>query len=186
MRNVVVTEYVTLDGIMEEPGMWSLPFFSDEAAKFKYDELFASDALLLGRVTYQGFASAWPTMEGTGDFGERMNSVAKYVVSATLDEATWNNSTIIKGNIAEAVIALKQQPGQDILVAGSAELVQLLMHHGLVDEYRIMLHPIVLGNGKRLFRDGSDTRTLKLVDTKTTSTGITILTYQPAEKESAN
>ena len=185
MRNLIVTEYMSLDGVMEEPGTWSFPFWNDEAAVFKYEELFASDALLLGRVTYEGFASAWPTMTGTGDFGERMNGIAKYVVSSTLDEATWNNSQIIKGNIAEAVAALKQQPGQDILIAGSAQLVHLLMQHDLVDEYRIMLHPIVLGSGKRLFREGSDTRTLKLADTKTTSTGVTILTYYSAAKEAA-
>jgi dihydrofolate reductase len=177
MRKLVVTEYVTLDGVMEEPGVWSFPFFSDDAAKFKYDELFASDALLLGRVTYEGFAKAWPTMTGTGDFGERMNSLPKFVVSTTLDEVAWNNSRLIKENVAEEVAALKQQPGQDILVAGSGVLVHTLMQHDLIDEYRIMLHPIVLGSGKRLFRDGNDTKTLRLVETKPLSSGIVVLSY---------
>src|SRR6476660_7209377 len=121
MRKIVATEYVSLDGVMDEPGVWSGPFFNDEAAKFKYDELFASDALLLGRVTYEGFAKSWPTMTGTGDFGERMNGLPKYVVSTTLDEAAWNNSTLIKENVVEEIAKLKQQPGQDILLAGSAQ-----------------------------------------------------------------
>jgi dihydrofolate reductase len=183
MRKLVVTEYVTLDGVMEEPGVWSFPFFSDDAAKFKYDELFASDALLLGRVTYEGFAKAWPTITGTGDFGERMNSLPKFVVSTTLDEVAWNNSRLIKENVAEEVAALKQQPGQDILVAGSGVLVHTLMQHDLIDEYRIMLHPIVLGSGKRLFRDGNDTKTLRLVETKPLSSGIVVLSYQPVRSE---
>jgi dihydrofolate reductase len=182
MRKVVVTEYVSLDGVMDEPGTWSFPFFNDEAAKFKYDELFASDALLLGRVTYQGFAAAWPTMTDTGDFGERMNSMPKYVASRTLDTVEWNAS-LLKGDVAEEVAKLKQQPGQDILVAGSGELVHTLMQHDLIDEYRLMLHPIVLGSGKRLFREGSDTKTLRLVETKPFSSGVVVLTYHPAEKE---
>jgi dihydrofolate reductase len=182
MRKVVVTEYVSLDGVMDEPGTWSFPFFNDEAAKFKYDELFASDALLLGRVTYQGFAAAWPTMTDTGDFGERMNGMPKYVASRTLDTVEWNAS-LLKGDVAEEVAKLKQQPGQDILVAGSGELVHTLMQHDLIDEYRLMLHPIVLGSGKRLFREGSDTKTLRLVDTKPFSSGVVVLTYHPAEKE---
>jgi dihydrofolate reductase len=178
MRKVIATEYVSLDGVMEEPGTWSFPFWNDEAAKYKYDELFASDALLLGRVTYQGFAAAWPTMTDTGDFGERMNSMPKYVASRTLDEVTWNAS-LITGDVAEAVARLKQQPGQDILLAGSGELLHTLMQHDLIDEYRLMVYPIVLGSGKRLFREGSDTKTLRLVGTQTFSSGVVILTYQP-------
>jgi len=183
MRRVVASEYLTLDGVMEEPGNWSFPFWNDEAAKFKYDELFASDALLLGRVTYEGFAKAWPTMTGTGDFGERMNGLPKYVVSTTLDTVGWNNSQLITENVAEEIAKLKQQPGQDILIGGSGELVRTLMPHDLVDEYRIMLYPVVLGSGKRLFQDGIDKKVLRLVDTKTTSTGVVILTYHPAGTE---
>ncbi|MGI8689846.1 MAG: dihydrofolate reductase family protein [Thermomicrobiales bacterium] len=182
MRKVIVTEYVTLDGVMEEPGQWSFQFWNDEAAQFKSDELFASDALLLGRVTYQGFAAAWPSMTGTGEFGEKMNTMHKYVASTTLEEVAWN-ARLITGDVAEAVINLKQQPGQDVLVAGSGVLVHTLMQHDLIDEYRFMVHPIILGSGKRLFREGSDTKTLKLVETKTFSSGVVVLTYQPAGTE---
>ncbi len=159
MRKVIVSEYVTLDGVMEDPGGgeksehggWSFQFWNEEAAKYKFDELFASDALLLGRVTYQGFAKAWPSMTDEHGFADRMNGLPKFVVSTTLEEVEWNNSRLIKGNIAEEVYKLKQQPGQDILVAGSGELVHTLMQHDLIDEYRIMVHPVVLGSGKRLF-----------------------------------
>ena len=185
MRRIVATEYLTLDGVMEEPGKWSSPFWNDEAAKFKHDELFASDALLLGRVTYEGFAKAWPTMTGTGDFGERMNGLPKYVVSTTLETVEWNNSHLIKANVVEEVANLKQQPGMDILLSGSAQLMRTLMEHDLVDEYRIMVYPLILGSGKRLFADGIDTKALRLVGTKTTSTGIAILAYHPARKDAA-
>lgn len=178
MRKVVASEYVTLDGVMEEPGTWSFPFWSDELAKYKYDELFASDALLLGRVTYQGFAAAWPTMTGTGDFGERMNSLPKFVASRTLDTLAWQ-ARLIEGDVADEVARLKQQPGQDILLAGSGELLHTLMEHELIDEYRLIVHPIVLGHGKRLFREGERTTTLRLVETKAVSSGVVILTYQP-------
>jgi dihydrofolate reductase len=181
MRKIVATEYVTLDGVMHEPGEWSGPFFNDEAVKFKYDELFASDALLLGRVTYEGFAKAWPTMTGTGDFGERMNGMPKYVVSTTLKNPEWNNSHVISGNVVEAISKLKQEPGQDILLAGSGVLLHTLMEHDLVDEYRLMLHPIVLGSGKRLFENENQTKTLKLVETKPFASGIVVLTYHPAQ-----
>ncbi len=191
MRKVVVSEYVTLDGVMEDPGGaegfehggWSFQFWNEEAAKFKFDELFASDALLLGRVTYQGFAKAWPSMTDEAGFADRMNSLPKFVVSTTLEEVAWNNSRLIKGNIAEEVYKLKQQPGQDILIAGSGELVHTLMQHDLIDEYRLMVYPVVLGSGKRLFRDGSDTTVLRLVETKTFSSGVVVLSYQSAGKE---
>jgi dihydrofolate reductase len=182
MRKIVATEYVTLDGVMEEPGHWSMQFWNDEAGKFKYEELFASDALLLGRITYEGFAAAWPTMTDTGEFGERMNGLPKYVVSKTLQNLTWNNSNLIKGDLVEEISALKQQPGQDILLSGSGQLVRALMQHDLIDEYRFMLHPIVLGKGKRLFTDNSTAKVLKLVGTKTFSSGIVVLTYYPVEK----
>ncbi len=190
MRKVIVSEYVTLDGVMEDPGGgekskhggWSFKFWNEEAAKYKYDELFASDALLLGRVTYQGFAKAWPSMTDEQGFAARMNSIPKYVVSKTLKQLDWNNSTLIKGNIPEEVQKLKQQPGQDILVAGSCELVHTLMQHDLIDEYRLMVHPVVLGSGKRLFREGNNKKTLTLVGTKTFSSGIVAITYQPAKK----
>jgi dihydrofolate reductase len=180
MRRIVATEYVSLDGIMEEPGQWSFPFWSEEAARFKYDELFASDALLLGRLTYEGFARAWPTMTGTGEFGERMNGLPKYVVSTTLDAAEWNNSHLIKGDVPQAVAELKQQPGRDILLAGSGVLLRTLMQHDLVDEYRLMVHPIILGSGRRLFGDEGERKALRLVETRTFGSGVVVLRYEPA------
>lgn len=181
MRNVIVSEYVTLDGIMEEPGTWSFPFWNEEASQFKFDELFAADALLLGRVTYQGFANAWPNMEGTGEYGERMNSLPKYVASRTLSELEWN-ARLLTGDLDEAVSRLKQEDGQDLLVFGSGQLVHQLQQHNLIDEYRLMVHPILLGSGKRLFREGSEQQVLKLVDTKTFSSGTVVLSYQPAKR----
>src|SRR5437868_11041158 len=177
---LVATEYLSLDGVMEEPGQWSFPFFSEDAGKFKYDELFASDALLLGRLTYEGFAAAWPTMTGTGDFGEKMNSMPKYVVSATLDRVEWTGSTLIKGDVAEEVRKLKQKPGSDLLLAGSAQLFNALMAANLIDLYRFMVHPVVLGEGKRLFTGGVNEKALKLTNTETFSSGIVILEYEPA------
>jgi dihydrofolate reductase len=192
MGKIVVTEFITLDGVIEAPGGgeafahagWSFKFNrGDEGDKFKYDELMAADVQLLGRVTYQGFAAAWPTIEA-GDFGERMNGMPKYVVSRTLKpaDATWTNSTLITGDdIPGQIKRLKDQVARDILVAGSAQLVRSLAQHELVDEYRLMLFPVVLGSGKRLFGDGSTHQTLRLVDSKQVGPeGITILTYQPA------
>jgi dihydrofolate reductase len=179
MRKLVVTEYVSLDGVFEEPGHWSGPFFDDEAGKFKYDELFESDAQLLGRLTYEGFAAAWPNFTDEMGFADRMNTMPKYVVSTTLQKADWNNSHIIRGNVPEEVAKLKQQDGKNILVAGSGKLVETLLAHGLVDEFRFMLHPIVLGKGKRLFRDGIDSTVMNLVATKPLASGIVILTYEP-------
>lgn len=179
MRKVIVSMFLTLDGVMEAPDKWSFQFWSEEAAKFKFDELFASDALLLGRVTYQGFADAWPSMTDEEGFADRMNSLPKFVVSTTLEEVEWNNSRLIKGNIAEEVYKLKQQPGQDILIFGSGDLVHTLMQHDLIDEYRIMIFPVVVGSGKRLFKDGSETKVLRLVETKTFNSGVVVLTYEP-------
>lgn len=178
-RRVVASTYVTLDGFIDEPGRWSFPFWCEEAAQFKATELRASEALLLGRITYEGFAGAWPTMEGTGDFGEKMNSMPKYVASRTLKTATWN-ATVIEGNVAEAVRALKAEDGGDLLIGGSGQLIDYLTGHGLIDEYRLMIHPIILGDGtKRLF-DHVPRRTLKLVDSVTFPTGVVVHTYHPA------
>ena len=188
MGKIVATEFMTLDGVMEAPGGedslgalggWSFLFWNDEAMKFKFDELFASDALLLGRKTYEIFAAAWPSITDETGFADQMNSLPKYVVSTTLKAAEWNPSSLINTHVAETVSRLKQQHGQDILICGSADLVNTLMEHDLIDEYRIMLFPIVLGKGKRLFSDGNH-KTLKLTDTKTLSSGVAILTYQPA------
>jgi len=178
-RKVVASTYVTLDGFIDEPGMWSFPFWSDEASQFKARELWAGDALLLGRLTYEGFAAAWPTMEGTGEFGEKMNSMPKYVASRTLDTATWN-ATIIKGDVAAEVRKLKEQDGGDLLIAGSGQLIDFLTGHDLIDEYRLMVYPFMLGNGtKRLFNN-VPRRTLTLVDTVAFPTGVMVNTYHPS------
>jgi dihydrofolate reductase len=184
MRKVVVSEFVSLDGVMEAPDKWHFQFWHEDMGRYKYDELFASDALLLGRVTYQGFAAAWPSMTDEAGFADRMNSLPKFVVSTTLEEPLeWNNSCLIKENVAQEVSRLKQQPGQDILIYGSADLVHTLMQHDLIDEYRIMVHPVVVGSGKRLFRDGSDTKVLRLVETKMLGPDVVVLSYQPAGNE---
>ncbi|HEX4713582.1 MAG TPA: dihydrofolate reductase family protein [Ktedonobacteraceae bacterium] len=179
MRKIIVSEFTTLDGVIEAPNQWSFQSGrSEDQLKFKWDELFACDALLLGRVTYQEFAAAWPGMPGTGDYGERMNSLPKYVVSTTLSEMTWNAS-LIKGNLAEEISKLKQQPGQDILIFGSGTLVNQLTQQDLIDEYRLMVFPVAVGSGKRLFREGSEKKMLKLVETRTFSSGVVVLTYHP-------
>jgi dihydrofolate reductase len=190
MGKLVVTEFITLDGVIEAPGGgeafelggWAFKFNrGDDGDKFKVDELMAADAQLLGRVTYTGFAQAWPTMN-TDPFGQKMNSMPKYVVSTTLSEAdaTWTNSTVIRDDVAGQVARLKQQVAGDIVVAGSAQLARSLAEYGLVDQYRLMVFPIVLGSGKRLFGDGSPSVTLRLVDTKPVGPdGVVILTYAP-------
>ena len=179
MRKVIVSEFITLDGVVERPEKWNGDAWNDEIEKFKSDELFASDALLLGRVTYEIFAGSWPERSNDDPFTNRMNSLPKFVASKTLKKVEWNNATLIKGNVAEEVAQLKQQPGKDILVGGSGALVQMLMQHNLVDEYRLLVYPLVLGSGKRFFVDGNK-MTLKLIDTKPFSTGVVALTYTPA------
>lgn len=177
-RKVVASIYVTLDGYIDEPGEWSFPFWSEEAAQFKARELMASDALLLGRRTYEGFAAVWPTMEA-GEFGEKMNRMPKYVASRTLDTATWN-ATIITRDVAETVRTLTQEDGGDLLIAGSGQLIDYLTGHDLIDEYRLMVHPIILGTGtKRLFAT-VPRRTLTLVDSMRFPTGVVVQTYHPA------
>jgi dihydrofolate reductase len=194
MGKVVVSEFLSVDGVMEDPGGseefehggWAFQFDrGPEGDKFKLDELLASDALLLGRVTYEGFAAAWPGRTDEFGFADKFNNMPKYVVSTTLQEPLeWNNSILIKGNVAEEVSRLKQQPGGDILVNGSAQLVNTLMEHDLIDEYRLMVFPIVLGTGKRLFGEVGQTKALRLVDTQPVGPdGVLILTYQPAQGE---
>jgi dihydrofolate reductase len=178
MRRIVWSEYVSLDGVVDEPGKWSIPYFSDDLAKYKTDELWACDALLLGRVTYEGFASAWPTMEDVeGDFAVRMNTLPKYVVSTTLEKADWNNSTIIRENVPDEVARLKEQPGDNILIGGSDSLARTLLEHKLIDEVRMLVHPIAVGFGRRLFDGGDGSLGLKLVDTQSFDSGVVALTY---------
>ena len=185
MARIVLTEFISLDGVMEEP-RWTFQFErGPEGAKFKFDELFAADAMLLGRVTYQAFAEAWPSM-GTDDFGKRMNSIPKYVVSSTLTdaEATWGDTTVIRGDAAAEIAKLKAKPGRDLLVGGSCQLAHTLIQHGLVDEYRLMLFPIVLGAGQRLFPDEMGApATLALTDATPDRDGVMLLRYHPAPAE---
>jgi dihydrofolate reductase len=183
MRKVVVSTYVTLDGVMEDPA-WSAPYWSDEAQRFAHDQLFGSDALLLGRRTYELFAASWPTrewIEREGDFAERMNGLPKFVASTSLEEPLeWQNSSLLKGDVAEEVRKLKDEAGQDILMYSSVELMHTLMQDDLIDEYRIWVHPLVLGSGGRLFKDGIDKVELKLADTTTLPNGVVVLAYQRA------
>ncbi len=176
MRKVIVTEFLTLDGVMEEPTPWQSGY-SPDSGQFKYDELFQSDALLLGRVTYEGFVQYWPTATGTGRFGERMNSLPKFVATTTLKSLEWN-ATALEGDVVAAVEALKRQEGQNLLVYGSGTFVQTLLRHGLVDELRLMVYPLVLGSGKRLF-SGGDRLPLKLAASRDLGAGVLLLTYKP-------
>jgi class 3 adenylate cyclase len=189
MRRLIASEFITLDGVIEAPGdeehrdgknAWALRGASEEQQRFKIEELFAADALLLGRVTYQIFAAFWPTAPEDQGFADRINGMKKYVVSTTLNDATWSNTSIVRGNVTEEVGRLKEQSGGDILIHGSSDLVNSLMKHDLIDEYRLMLFPVVLGSGKRLFRDESDTSHLELVGTRAFSSGVVLLTYRPA------
>ncbi len=177
---LVATEYLSLDGVFEEPGRWSGPFFTDEAAQFKWQDLQASDALLLGRKTYEGFAAAWPAMKDEAGFADRMNSVPKYVVSSTAGKLEWQGSTLIRGDLTEEVRKLKREPGKDLLLSGSAQLFSALQQENLIDLYRFMLHPVVLGNGRRLFAPGFNQKAFELRHTLAFSSGIVILEYQPA------
>ncbi len=178
MSKLIVTEYVSLDGVMEEPA-WTGPYFDEDLAKLQQDLLFASDALLLGRVTYEGFAAAWPSMTDEAGFADRMNSLPKHVASTTLEGPLDWNASLIEGSVAEEVSRLKEQPGQNLLIYGSADLVNTLVQHDLVDEYRLMVFPVVLGSGKRIFADLPETKALELVDSKTTGSGVVVLTYEP-------
>jgi dihydrofolate reductase len=184
---IVVTEFVSLDGVMEDPGgsedfkhgAWSFEFDrGEEGNRFKLDETLDSDALLLGRVTYEGFAESWPSREG--EFADKFNSMPKFVVSSTLDKAPWNNSTVLKGDVVEQVSRLREERDGNVVVHGSAQLVQTLIEHDLLDELRLMVFPVVIGSGKRLFGDTTDKKPLQLVDSKTVGEGIAILIYRPA------
>ena len=184
MRKVVVSEFVSLDGVMENPG-WTLQFESEDRDRFKFDELAAADALLLGRKTYEGFAAAWPGMaEETGEYGAWMNGYPKHVASTTLEEPLEWNASLIGPDLPKEISGLKDRPGKDILVFGSADLVNALTQHDLVDEYRLMIEPILLGGGKRLFPDDGRSRPLKLVSTTTSSTGVHVCTYHPGGSSS--
>ncbi|MEA2362032.1 MAG: hypothetical protein QOD71_1177 [Thermoleophilaceae bacterium] len=188
MGRIVVTEFVSLDGVVEDPGGsegyrhggWSFEFSrGEEGDKFKLDETMEAEALLLGRVTYEGFAAAWPSRDD--EFADKFNNMPKYVVSSTLEDPDWNNSTVLKGDVAEEVAKLKAEQDGDIVVHGSAQLAQALIENDLVDELRLMVFPVVLGSGKRLFGEVSDKKTLRLTDSKMVGDGVAILTYEPIE-----
>lgn len=190
MRKVIASEFVTLDGVMEDPGGaekferggWAFQFNRGPAGdKFKLDEAMAAGALLLGRLTYEGFAASWPTQ--TGDFADKMNSMPKHVVSTTLEGVKWNNSHLIKSHVVEEVSELKAMPGGDILIAGSGRLVHTLMQHDLVDELRLMVFPVILGKGKRLFGEGNQKIALQLVESRPVGSGVLILVYGPERKQ---
>jgi dihydrofolate reductase len=186
MGRIIVTEFVSLDGVVEDPGGsedfkysgWSLEINrGDEGEQFKLDETLASEAQLLGRVTYEGFASSWPSREG--EFADKFNTMPKYVVSSTLDEPAWENTTVLKGDVVEEAAKLRQELDGDIVVHGSPQLVQTLLDHDLVDELRLMVFPVVLGSGKRLFGETGDKKPLELVDSKVVGDGVGIQVYQP-------
>jgi dihydrofolate reductase len=187
---IVVTEFMSLDGVVEDPGGaedfrhsgWSFEIArGDEGDQFKLDETMASEALLLGRVTYEGFAEAWPSREG--EFADKFNTMPKYVVSSTLEKPKWTNTTVLKGNVAEEVSKLRDELDGDIVVHGSVRLVQALIEHDLVDELRLMVFPLVLGTGKRLFGETSDKKPLRLVDSKVVGDGVAILIFRRAGDE---
>jgi dihydrofolate reductase len=187
MRKLIVTEFVSLDGVMEAPGGepgyqhsgWVMPFQSEGQMKYKLDETLEAGALLLGRVTYEGFSAAWP--ERDGPFADKMNAMPKYVVSATLKNPEWNNTTVLQGDLVDEVAKLKEGDGGPVLVAGSRTLVHALYDRGLVDEYRLMVFPVILGSGRRVFPDdAADKTVLELTDTQAFSSGVTVQSYKPA------
>ncbi len=184
-RKIVAGLFISLDGVVEAPHEWHFPYFNDEMGEAVDSQIAAADTMLLGRVTYQEFAAYWPHQGSEVELADHMNTTPKLVVSTTLDRVEWQNSTLIKGNVAEELTRRKQQPGKDISITGSATLVRSLLRDGLLDELRLLVHPIVVGLGKRLFEQGSDQTALKLVESKTFSTGVLYLTYKPAAKEEA-
>jgi dihydrofolate reductase len=194
MRRVVVNNSVTLDGVMQAPGRpdedrrggfehggWAQPYFDSVMAEVAAEGMAKGAALLFGRRTYEDFAGFWPNQTDDNPFTPVLNKAQKYVASTTLEEPlSWSNSTLLRGDAAEAVAGLKEQPGPDLVILGSGALIQSLMRRNLVDELVLLIHPLVLGSGRRLLPDGGAPATLRLVDTKTTTTGVVIATYQPA------
>jgi class 3 adenylate cyclase/dihydrofolate reductase len=192
MRRLIASEFVTLDGVMQAPGhdphpdgknAWALQYAGEDQQRFKIDEAFEVEAMLLGRVTYETFAAFWPTAPNEEGFADRMNGMTKYVVSKKLKRPTWNNTVVINGDgFAERIAELKDEPGGDIVLYGSCDLFNGLLKEDLIDEYRLMLFPIFLGSGKRLFKDARDIRHLQQVDSRTFESGVTVLTYRPADQ----
>jgi dihydrofolate reductase len=187
MAKIILSEFITVDGVIESPGGepefkyggWSADYFSDEYLKFKLDEIFEIGALLLGRVTYEGFAAVWPSRKDVMGFADRMNSLPKHVVSTTLHTLEWSNSNLIKKNVIKEITRLKDNTEPDILVVGSATLAQTLQRHDLIDEYRLMIHPTILGTGRQLYRNIGARKRLKLIDTRIFNTGTIVIIYRP-------
>ena len=179
MRKLIAVEMLSLDGVMESPEEWAFSYANDEMEEANAAGMASSDALLMGRVTYEQMAAFWPNQPGGTPMVDYINGVPKFVVSTTLEGADWSNSALIEGNVAEEISALKRQPGKNVTIVGSAALVRSLLREGLLDELGLMVHPVVLGRGKRLFEDGGDPKGLELVDSKTFSTGVVSLAYRP-------
>jgi dihydrofolate reductase len=180
MRKIVAGLFISLDGVTESPDKWQSPYFSDEMGAAVTAQMDAADAMLLGRVTYQEFAAYWPSAPADDPFTARMNETPKYVVSTTLERVAWQNTTLITGDVGAAIAALKRQPGKDIGVTGSATLVRSLLRDGLLDELRLLVHPLVVGGGKRLFAGMGEQVALRLVEAQTLDQGVLSLAYAPA------
>lgn len=186
MRKIINSTYVSLDGVISNPQIWTAPYFQEEAGEFASDQLFACDALIMGRRTYEGFAAAWPKMEeSTGDFGVRMNTMPKYAVSTTLRDPEWKNTTVISENVPQEIARLKERPGRDILQYGFGPVTRLMIEHGLLDELRLWIHPVLAGENEPqglLLAEGF-TASFELADTKVCKTGVIIATYTPTARE---
>ena len=184
MRKLIAFQLMSLDGVVESPNEWAFSYSDDEMERENAAGMAASDALLLGRATYEEFASFWPYQPGGTQMVDYINSVRKYVVSTTLEEPLgWNNSTLIGGDIAKEIDTLKQQPGKNITITGSITLVQWLIRAGLLDELQLMVHPVVMGGGRRLFEDGGEQEILELVSSKSFGSGVVSLAYRPSGEE---
>ncbi len=181
MRKIIVSTFVTLDGVMEAPEQWSFDFHSEDTLKSALDLLLASDALLLGRTTYEGFAAAWPTREDPMGFADKMNRMPKHVVSTTLTDPAWNGTEVISDDVLERVRELKQGDGGHLLMYGSATLMRSLMEHDLIDEFRFLLNPVVVGHGARLFPEGTPRKALALAGVTPLDGGMTVLLFHPAQ-----
>jgi dihydrofolate reductase len=181
MRKITAGLFMSLDGVIESPQEWHFPYWSDEMGEVVGGQMAAADTMLLGRVTYEGFAAYWPTSTDDPQMAARMNSTPKLVASRTLDTVEWQNSTLIKGDVVEELKKIKQQPGKNLGMTGSVNLLRSLLRAGIVDELVILVHPIVVGKGQRLFEDTGEPVPLKLTDSKTFSNGVVALTYGPAE-----
>jgi dihydrofolate reductase len=181
MRNIVAGLFISLDGVVEAPETWHFPYFNHEMGEIVGSQMAAADTMLLGRQTYEEFAGYWADKGGDVDFADQINGIPKLVASTTLDSVEWQNSSLIRGDVATELRRIKQEPGREISITGSPTLVRSLLRDGVLDELRLLVHPIVVGQGKRLFVDGGDRVPLKLADTRTLSTGVQYLTYVPAD-----